>query len=197
MPEGCGSPWMRCTPKKTVCEIIESGNHYCIGLKANQPKLLEQAQQWAHTQAPMSESVRHDRSHGRVVERRVRVFQAPAELAHHWSGLAAFVAVERRGIRQGQAFERQSWFIASKLVDAHQFAEMIQAHRGTTENQVHWVKDVVQGEDASLIRSPNPATLMAFFRSWAITLFRKAGHSSITKAMRRFKHDLPTLLSFF
>ena len=36
---------MPCTPKKTVCEIIESGNHYCIGLKANQRKLLERAQQ--------------------------------------------------------------------------------------------------------------------------------------------------------
>jgi len=61
---------------------------------------------------------------------------------------------------------------------------------------LHWVKDVVQGEDASLIQSPNPATVMALLRSWAISLFRKAGHSSITKAMRLFKHDLPTLISF-
>lgn len=74
---------------------------------------------------------------------------------------------------------------------------MIQAHWGTTENKLHWVKDVVQGEDASLIRSPNPATLIALLRSWAISLFRKAGHASITKAMRRFKHNLPSLLSFF
>lgn len=187
---------MPCTPKKTVCEIIESGNHYCIGLKANQPKLLEQAQRCAQTQVPLSRYQSIDTSHSRVVNRRVQVFAAPPQLAQNWAGLAGFVAVERWGIRQGQAFARQSWFIISQLIPAQSLAQMIQSHRATTENKLHWVKDVVQGEDASLIRSSNPATLMALLRSWAISLFRRAGHSSITKAMRRFKHDLPSLLSF-
>lgn len=187
---------MPCTPKKTVCEIIESGNHYCIGLKANQRKLLERAQQCAQTQVPLSAHESLDASHGRVVTRRVRVFAAPRELAQEWQALAAFVCVERSGVRQGQPFERQSWFIISQVIEAQQLACMIQTHRATTENKLHWVKDVVQGEDASLIRSPNPATLMALLRSWAISLFRKAGHSSITKAIRLFQHDLPTLISF-
>lgn len=184
------------TPKKTVAQIIESENHYCIGLKANQPKLLQQAQHCTQRQSPLSHYHSRDTSHGRVVERQVQVFAAPLELAQEWAGLAAFVAVERSGIRQGQPFHRQSWFILSQVIPAHEAAEMIQAHRGTTENKLHWVKDVVQGEDASLIQSAQPATLMALLRSWAISLFRKAGHSSITKAMRRFKHDLPSLLSF-
>ena len=187
---------MRCTPKKTVSEIVNSGNHYCIGLKANQRKLLHQAQQCAQTQLPLSCYDSLDTSHGRGVERRVRVFAAPPELSQQWSALAAFVAVERAGVRQGQTFERQSWFIISQVVEAQQLAWMIQAHRGTTENKLHWVKDVVQGEDASMIQSPNPATLIALLRSWAITLFRKAGHASITKAIRHFRHDLPALISF-
>lgn len=187
---------MPCTPKKTVGEIIESGNHYCIGLKANQRKLLERAVQCAHTQVPLSFHQYLDTSHGRVVTRRVRVFAAPPELSQDWDALAAFVCVERSGVRQGQPFERQSWFIISQVIEAQQLACMIQAHRATTENKLHWVKDVVQGEDASLIRTPNPATLMALFRSWAISLFRKAGHSSITRAIRLFQHDLPTLISF-
>jgi predicted transposase YbfD/YdcC len=185
-----------CTPKKTVSEIISSGNHYCIGLKANQPKLLQQAQQCAQTQAPLSCYQALDTSHSRVVERRVRVFAAPPALALEWAGLAAFVAVERSGVRQGQAFHRQSWFIISQVMEAQALALMIQAHRGTTENKLHWVKDVVQGEDASLIQAANPAMLMALLRSWSISLFRKAGYPSLTKAMRRFKHDLPSLLSF-
>lgn len=187
---------MPSTPKKTVTQIIESENHYCIGLKANQPKLLQQAQECGQRQCPLSDYHTRDTAHGRVVERRVQVFAAPVELAQEWTGLAAFVAVERSGIRQGQPFHRQSWFILSQIIEAQDAAAMIQAHRGTTENKLHWVKDVVQGEDASLIQSARPATLMALLRSWAISLFRKAGHSSITKAMRLFKHDLPTLLSF-
>ncbi|BAU41068.1 hypothetical protein O77CONTIG1_04081 [Leptolyngbya sp. O-77] len=187
---------MRCTPKKTVCEIIDVGNHYCIGLKANQRKLLEQAQQCAQTQVPLSSHEFLDTSHGRVVTRRVRVFAAPPELSQDWQALAAFVCVERSGVRQRQPFKRQSWFIISQVIDAQQLSGMIQAHRGTTENKLHWVKDVVQGEDASWIRAANPATLMALLRSWAISLFRKAGYSSITKAIRLFQHDLPTLISF-
>jgi predicted transposase YbfD/YdcC len=179
-----------------VTQIIESENHYCIGLKANQPKLLQQAQQCAQQQSPLSHYHSRDTTHGRVVERQVQVFAAPVALAQEWAGLAAFVAVERSGVRQGQPFQRQSWFILSQIIEAHDVAQMIQAHRGTSENKLHWVKDVVQGEDVSLIQSPRPATLMALLRSWAISLFRKAGHSSITKAMRLFKHDLPTLLSF-
>lgn len=187
---------MPCTPKKTVGEIVGGGNHYCIGLKANQPKLLQQAKQCAQCQPSLSCYEALDTSHGRVVKRRVRVFAAPPALSRDWAGLAAFVAVERSGLRQGQAFERHSWFIISQIIPASQLAVLIQAHRGTTENQLHWVKDVVQGEDASLIQSARPATLMAFLRSWAISLFRHAGHASITKATRRFRHDLPTLISF-
>lgn len=187
---------MPCTPKKTVSEIVESGNHYCIGLKANQAKLLQQAQQCARTQSPLSCYESLDTTHGRVVQRRVQVFAAPSQLSQQWRALAAFALVERSGTRQGHPFERQSWFILSQVIDAEQLAVMIQAHRGTTENKLHWVKDVVQQEDASFIQSPNPATLMAFLRSWAITLFRKAGYSSITKAIRLLRHDLPALLSF-
>nr|WP_254721966.1 ISAs1 family transposase [Kovacikia minuta] len=179
-----------------MSQIIESENHYCIGLKANQLKLLKHAQSCAQTQSPLSHHHTCETSHGREVERQVRVFAAPVDLAKEWAGLAAFVAVERFGIREGKPFHRQSWFILSRVIPAAAAAEMIQAHRGTTENKLHWVKDVVQGEDTSLIQAAQPATLMAFLRSWAISLFRKAGYSSITKAMRLCKHDLPTLLSF-
>lgn len=184
------------TAKKTVCEIVASGNHYCIGLKANQPKLLKQAQHCAQTQVPLSQSHSLDTSHGRVVERRVQIFAAPPQLAQDWAGLAGFVAVERSGIREGKPFHRQAWFILSSIVPADTIAHLIQAHRGTIENKLHWVKDVVQGEDASLIHAPKPATLMALLRSWAISLFRNAGYASLTKALRQFKHDLPSLLSF-
>lgn len=89
------------------------------------------------------------------------VFQSPVEQRQVWPGLAAFAQVERSGIRQGKPFERTAWFILSQVIDAQQVADMVQKHRGTTENKLHSVKDVVQREDASLIREPNSATLMA------------------------------------
>ena len=180
-----------------MSEIAESGNDYCIGLKGNQPKLLQQAEQCTAAQAP--ESVYYgilDQSHGRLVERQVRVFKAPPELSETWTNLASFVEVERFGVRDGESFQHQSWYILSQCLPAQKAVELIQDHRGTIENRVHWVKDVVQHEDASLIQVAKPATLMALLRSWAISIFRQAGHDSITKAIRFFRHDLPKLISF-
>jgi hypothetical protein len=175
---------------------VTSENHYCIGLKGNQPKLLEQAQLAAQHQIPLSQYQYNDTSHGRQVERHIQVFAAPAELATEWVGLAAFVSVRRWGHRDGKDFDHQAWFILSDVIPATRVASFIQEHRGASENKVHWVKDAVQGEDASLIQANQPAIVMAYLRSWAISAFRQAGHQSITKAMRLFKHDIPKLLSF-
>lgn len=184
-------------PKKTVHDIVESGNHYCIGLKGNQPTLLKTAQQCATTTLPISEyDAVLDHSHGRVVERQVRVFKAPAVLSEAWDNLAAFAQVDRFGVRDGHDFHTQSWFILDQCLPAHQVAQLVQDHRGTIENRLHWVKDVVQHEDTSLIQAHKPAMLMALLRNWTISIFRKAGHDSLTKAIRFCCHDLPKLISF-
>lgn len=175
---------------------MESENHYCIGLKGNQKQLLQAAQATAQTQSPLSCYQEQDSSHGRWVERTIRVFAALSESLSQWSGLRAFVRVERRGLRDGKPFERYSWYILSQVIPASQAASLIRGHRASIENQVNWVKDVVQGEDRSWIRAAQPATLMAFLRSWALTVFRKGGFDSFTKATRKFKHDLPKLFSF-
>jgi hypothetical protein len=187
---------MRCTVKKTVEQIVASENHYCIGLKGNQKTLLQQVQHTAQSQTPLSTYQEQDQTHGRSIARCVRVFAAPSVAQPQWQGFAAFVAVERYGVREGQMFQRQSWFILSQVIPAMQAAQMIRQHRSSIENKVHWVKDVVQGEDRSCIRAAKPATLLAFLRSWAMTAFRNAGFDSLTKARRLFKHDLPKLLSF-
>jgi predicted transposase YbfD/YdcC len=187
---------MHCTPKKTVEQIVASENHYCIGLKGNQKKLLQAAQHAAESQSPFSCTHEQDNSHGRWVERTIEVFAAPSELQSQWAGLRAFVALKRRGVRDNKPFEHHSWYLLSQVIPATQAASLIRHHRASVENKLHWVKDVSQGEDNSLIRAAQPATVMAFLRTWALTAFRNAGFDSWTKATRLFKHDLPKLLSF-
>ena len=159
--------------------------------------MLRQAQHCRANQQPLS---RHyavlDTTHGRCGERRIEVFAAPPELAHSWPEIAAFVAVQRCGWREGDSFCRDSWFLLTDILPAATAAQLIQEHRATIENRLHWVKDVVQQEDASEITAPPPALLMALLRTWAISAFRKAGHRSLTQAIRRFQHDLTALLSF-
>jgi predicted transposase YbfD/YdcC len=187
---------MHYIPKKTAEQIVESGNHYCIGLKANQKTLLYAAQTLSQTQVPLSQFQEFDTTHGRTVERRVAIFAAPECFQQQWRGLAAIASVQRQGIRQGKSFHTQSWYLLSQVIPAPQAAALIRNHRASLENQVHWVRDVVQSQDASLIQAANPAQVMALLRSWAISSFRAAGHHSITQAQRLFRHDLLKLLSF-
>lgn len=144
----------------------------------------------------MSQTQSTDLTHGRTVTRRVQVLAAPPEAVQAWPGLAAFAAVERWGEREGKPFHTQSWFILTQVLPATAVADLIRNHRGAVENKLHWVKDVVQGEDQATLHHPKPATLMALLRTWAISAFRQAGYDSITKAMRLYKHDLPKLISF-
>ena len=188
---------MHCTAKKTASDIVESDNHYCLGLEGNQPKLMAQAQQSAEREAPIScDDAVLDSHHGRLVRRRVEIFPAPPTLSLIWSGLTAFARVVRSGIREGQYFRRQSWFILSQAIPAKQAAQLIQGHRATIENRLHWVKDVVQQEDGSLIHAAKPASVMALLRSWALSAFRHAGIDSLTRALRLYSHNLPKLISF-
>lgn len=187
---------MHCTAKKTVEQIVASEKPDCVGLKGKQKTLLQQVQHGAQAQSPLRTGQEPDQTHGRLVERSVPVFAAPSAAQQQWQGFAAFVAVERHGVRDGQAFHRPSWFILSQVMPATQAAAMIRHHRSSIENKVQGVKDVVQGEDRSYMRAAKPATLLAFLRSWAMTAFRKSGFDSLTKAMRLCKHDLPKLLSF-
>lgn len=180
-----------------MAQIVASENHYCIGLKGNQKTLLKTAQQIAQTQSSISTFQEFDRSRGRQVERTIRVFAAPSELQSQWANLSAFVAVNRQGLlREGKPFNRDSWYLLSQIIPASQAASLIRNHRASVENKLHWVKDVVQGEDSSQIRGAQPATLMAFLRTWALTAFRHAGFESLTKALRLSSHNLPKLISF-
>jgi hypothetical protein len=65
----------------------------------------------------------------------------------------------------------------------------------TFENQHESeIEDVVLKEDHSSMRTNGAATLMAIVRNLAITLFRRAGYSSITTAIDHFGNDLEKLL---
>ena len=157
---------------------------------------MQIAQRCAQTQIPLSQHTEVDTCKGRIVHRCISVLTAPVALQEQWRGLQAFARIKRFGEREGHPFERESWVILSQEIEAQHVAALVQEHRGSIENRLHWVKDVVQLEDASLVQASQPATTLAFMRSWAISAFRRAGYDSITQAFRLFAHHLGKLLSF-
>ena len=73
-------------------------------------------------------------------------------------------------------------------------AQIIRQH-WQIENNLHWVKDVVLGEDEAAQKAGNAPENLSILRSWVMSLFRLHGYDSITEAMERVSHDIPHLLS--
>lgn len=74
------------------------------------------------------------------------------------------------------------------------FAEEIRQHWGI-ENRLHWVKDVIFGEDAAPFSNSNAATNWSIIRNIAINIARMSGYDSLTKAERFLAHDIDKLFS--
>lgn len=161
-------------------------------VKGNQANLKKQFEQ-LQTQQQRSKTVELDCSHGRWVERYTRVYAAPAAVCDSWPEAKSMIVVERYGEREGHIFNQISYYLSDLELTAKAAAMIVQDHRDI-ENGLHWVKDVVLHEDASLITQRIPALNWAVFRSIVLNLFRAAGHHSLTKAIRRFAHDIDELL---
>lgn len=110
-----------------------------------------------------------------------------------WSGLQSLIQVERIGIRQGKPYHQTNYYISSLFTSALQFAQGIREHWGI-ENRLHWVKDVILGEDAAPFRNYNAATNWSLIRTIAINIARMCGYDSLTKAERFLAHDINKLL---
>lgn len=178
-------------------QIVEDGSHYLIAVKGNQPKLLEHLRQEFQQNEANTVVQPPEQSRDRVVERTVKVLEAGNEtILEPWRGIQRLVCIERRGTRGYQAFEETMFYISSLPFDAAGFETLIRQH-WHIENRLHWVKDVVLQEDSAPLCDGYAPVNFAIVRTIAMNLFRHHGFASITKGMRRVKHDIPRLFSFF
>lgn len=178
--------------KKTVELMIEQGNDYVIQVKANQKKLYQQLQQQSETSL-LRVHLHHEQTRDRQTTRVAKVFELSEEIKALWQGAQQGIAVIRTGTRAQEPYEERRYYITSWQASAEVLQTRIRQHWGI-ENPLHWVKDVVLGEDHSSIRSRPAAAVMGLIRNLAITLFRRQGHSAITAAIDRFSNDLDQLL---
>ena len=183
---------MPCTAKKTTKLIIEGGNDYVITVKGNQPQLLTQLKTIAEAQKPCEQFVDIEKTRGRTTCRIVQVFTDLRGIDIDWLGLKSLIQVERIGIRSGKKYLQTNYYISSLVSKATTFALGIRQH-WQIENRLHWVKDVIFGEDAAPFSNYSAATNWSIIRNIAINLARKGGYDSLTKAERFLAHDIDKL----
>ncbi len=83
-------------------------------------------------------------------------------LTQDWVGLQNLLCVERIGIRQGKPYHQTNYYISSLSTSAFEFAQASRSH-WKIENCLHWVKDVIFGEDAAPFKNYNAATTEVYY----------------------------------
>lgn len=179
-------------PKKTVEQIIASGNHYCLALKGNQLKLKRLAARLFTTLSLESYS-QSERQRGRNEKRDYQVMDlmnislSPAEegILCSWKGLRSIVKVERWRSNKHESSHETSYYISDLCLAASEFAPGIRGH-WSIENQLHWVKDAFFKEDNLRLRNDTAAKNLSLLCSGVISLLYHRGNGTNFKERTRY-----------
>lgn len=162
---------MRSTPKKTLAQIIDSGNHYLAAIKGNHPQFFQAIEQNFKAE---SRTTTIERGHGRLERRSVSLWKTLDELPQkeQWAGLRCIIRVisYRHQLKDGYILISQPYiryYISSLDETVEEFARRIRDY-WHVENKVHYVRDVTQREDASRIRVHPLPNILAIARNFAL-----------------------------
>ena len=170
--------------------VREQGGDYFWTLKDNQPGVKE-AVSLLFEQPPWGESFtcvsQEGRRGGRWEKRRLWASTALSQYLD-WPGLGQVCCVERTRRRKGIETVERAYAITSlppERADAARLLEIWRGHWGI-ENRLHWVRDVVFGEDLSQVRTESAPQLLAALRNLVIGMLRLGGVKNIAAALRHY-----------
>ena len=179
---------MRCTHKKTLQAVKDSGNEALTQVKENQKQLLDDCRITAAQDTPVDSFVAAPESgHGRIEHRECRVFDCLYTTDPEWQPLIAQI-IEVRRIRERKDTKAKQWksstetafYVSTAIRTAQEYHLAVRGHWGI-ENKNHRVRDGTMLEDASRIRN-NPG-IMARCRSLALNILRANGAANIAQAL--------------
>ncbi len=164
------------TQKTVVDKVLAQGGDYVLTAKDNQPTLCEDIATLFNDPKVVAETITTTRRtdlHGSRIE--VRALQASSALTAEycgWPGLQQVFRLERQRIdkRTGARTVRVVFGITSlkpAQADAKRLAAINRGHWGI-ENRLHWVRDVVFGEDASRIHTGKAPRSWPSFATWRL-----------------------------
>ena len=160
-------------------EIVEADADYVLALKGNQgtafaevKAFLDDAIARKETHLVTLETL--GKEHGRIEERR---YWQSGQLEwfadrKEWEGLQSVGVVEARRTAGGKETVHRRYYLSSLKADAEKFARAVRGHWGV-ENGLHWVLDVVFGEDQARARTGHAAENLAATRRLAVSLLRR------------------------
>lgn len=166
--------------KKIVEAIDEANADFVIGVKANQPTLLEDMSVAFHdvdngvidSEKWESEEV----AHGRGEMRSCQVLEAQGRLSdtEKWSKINSLIRIVSERFVGGRPTQNIRFYISSlKALEPQRALELVRAH-WSIENRLHWCLDVQFDEDKCRVYADNAAENLVVTRHIALNLLRQA-----------------------
>jgi predicted transposase YbfD/YdcC len=177
-----------------AAKVVTGGGDYVLQVKGNQPSLQEAIEEsfrkvddLEKTNNKTRQRTTKERSRGRQETRHYTIRPLPKSMSafgKKWSGLKSIGRVVREVQREGKQTSETSYYITSLEAKVGVFGESVRNHWGI-ENSLHWVMDVVFGEDRSRIRQGHAAENMSFLRRFVTTLLKQDTSKSSLKQKRK------------
>jgi predicted transposase YbfD/YdcC len=180
--------------KEIAKKIVKGGGDYVLAVKDNQPTLHEAIQQFFLERYENDDfrdyGVRQytttERSRGRVEERTYLIAPLPESMKHFariFKGLKSIGQVINQTTRGKKQTSEVRYYISSRPPRVREFAKSARGHWSI--ESMHWVLDVVFGEDSSRIRNGDGAENFGFLRKFVISLLKQDTSRGSLKGKRK------------
>jgi predicted transposase YbfD/YdcC len=167
--------------KEIVCDIVEGGGDFVIGVKDNQPTLREWIEAYfrGHLERDL-EDLRYrnhetsESAHGRLDERSYFLTRTPRDFAlkSEWPWVKAIgYALRVTQYADGREADETRFYILSRYLSGKRFSEAVRGHWGI--ESMHWVLDVTFREDDSRTRERTLGNNLSWLRRFAVTLLKR------------------------
>jgi predicted transposase YbfD/YdcC len=174
--------------------ILGRGGDYLLALKEDRPATFAEVEAFFADPPPgaLDTFETTDGGHGRIEVRRHAVCHDVAWLLSDrrypgepaFPGLAMLGMVESETERDGEVGRERRYYLGSARLGAAAFARAARGHWGI-ENRLHWVLDVVFGDDLSRLRTGHGPANMAVAKHMAVNLLRRAEAAASLKNRRK------------
>lgn len=171
-------------------KIRERGADYILAVKGNQPLLEEGIKDTVRFYRPTSLDVNVDCGHGRIETRKCSVYGKldMVQEAGRWQDLKTIIMIESERVNKqsGVISNQTRYYISNLEASAPQFNHWTRSH-WAIENNLHWILDVVFGEDLSRKRKGNVAQNFNTIRKTVMALLVSEKKWKVSFNRKRFK----------
>lgn len=166
--------------------LHDRGADWLLTVKNNRPKLRAElaALPWDEVDIAAKS---FDRGHGRQEQRLLKVVTVSRGISFPHAAQAIQVIRRTRPLAGGRWHTETVYAITSMTAERVQGSELnaILRRHWAVENELHWVRDVTFGEDASRVRTGEGPAVMATLRNLAISLAHLLGQANVAAWLRR------------